>query len=294
MVNLQNQLSDDAVSAAVKNSKRNSANSEERWRIIDREILRLHNTNKYLDTQISHILNNRTPEEIEFLTTPVSQYTDEQNRLWAYNPDLLALSKKYDSLLEQMHQWNTDMVNLDDAKQMMLSAIDKQTSAVNKSADSSKAWTALEKAIQVWEAQWTAWNQWATAGQLNKLQSEIGNKFATKFADIEAQRQSWLGTAAQIEAGIPAQLSAIGWQNVTNRYNQSLIQPSWKGTQRSSVLNVWQGWKKYKTVIDQKTGYPTQVLDTWITAPPAIWADVNENTIPDYLEPQYQNSPVYF
>lgn len=233
MANLQNQLTDDALVAATKNPKWNSSSPEWRASIIDNEILRLHNTQKYLDTNISQMLANKTPEERTFITTPISQYWDKEKEIAKYNADLLALSKKYDDVIAQKDNYNNQIINLNDAKATMQNAVNSIRWSVNKSADESAKALALNKAIQIWSAQWVAWVQWATAWQLNKMQAEVANQFAPKFADVESQRQTGLGQAAQIEAGQPTALSDIASKNATNLYNASLIK-TWQPTSGSS------------------------------------------------------------
>jgi hypothetical protein len=119
----------------------------------------------------------------------------------------------------------------------MMAAVNEQKTAVNKSADSSRAWTALSKAIQIGDAQGTAGMQWATAGQLNKAQSEIGNKFAPQFADIESQRQTGLGQAAQLEQGIPTALSNINKESAEANYNNALARQTNKPVYRNYNSN---------------------------------------------------------
>jgi hypothetical protein len=51
----------------------------------------------------------------------------------------MALSRKYDDLVAQIGQSNTQMTNLAQAKEEMMAAVNEQKTAVNKSADSSRA-----------------------------------------------------------------------------------------------------------------------------------------------------------
>ena len=226
----------DARVKAMKDPRWNHAGFSWQVNIIDENIMSLWKQKALLFNQIEGLLWNLTDAEQRFIATPISEYTDTDHQLWTINPDLMAKSKLYDDLVSQIWQTNNDMVNLTQAKDEMMTAVNAQKTAVNKWADSSKAWTALNKALQIWDAQGTAGMQWATAWQLNKAQAEIGNKFAPQFADIEAQRQQWLGQAAQLEAGIPTSLSAIGWQNTENRYKNSLTSQNWRWNQSSSVL----------------------------------------------------------
>jgi len=152
MANLQNELTDDALVAAAKSPKWSSSSPEWRAAIIDNEILRLHNTKKYLDTNISQMLANKTPEERTFITTPISQYGDKEKEIAKYNADLLALSKKYDDVVAQQSRYDDQIINLNDAKATMQGATDSMKAATNKSADQSAAALALNKAIQIGSA----------------------------------------------------------------------------------------------------------------------------------------------
>jgi hypothetical protein len=139
----------------------------------------------------------------------------------------------------------------------MMAAVNEQKTAVNKSADSSRAWTALSKAIQIGDAQGTAGMQWATAGQLNKAQSEIGNKFAPQFADIESQRQTGLGQAVQSEQGIPTALSNINKESAEANYNNSLARKTNTPTNTKTIYKN----KSVVTPTSQVSGPGSRVID---------------------------------
>lgn len=253
----------DLFNAAIRNARglkpRGKGTFHEQTAMIEQEILKLKKTKDFKDYQLENILGPLTDEEKAFLQWNMDPTYAAQ--VAQYNPELVALQEKYNKLLADKNTIDSQMINLNDAKATMEWAVSSMKWSIEKAAESSKAGTALNKAIQIWGAQGTAWMQWATAWQLNKLQSEISNKFAPTFSDIEAQRQAWLWQAAQIEAGIPAQLSAIAGQNVTNAYNASLIwQGQWgqawssrRWQQRNSTLNLWQ-WDLFKQVYDPKTG----------------------------------------
>lgn len=234
--------------AAIRNARglkpRGKGTFQEQSALIDQEVLKLKKTKDYKDYQIENILGSLTDDEKAFLQGTMD--ADYAAQVARYNPELTALQEKYNKLIAEKNTIDNQMINLNDAKATMEWAVANLKSSVNKAAETSTAWTALEKAIQVGAAQGTAGKQWATAGQLTRAKAEIANQFAPKFADIEAQRQAGLGNAAQIEAGIPSQLSAIAWQNITNAYNASLIkQGQWgkssssrRWQQRNSTLNL--------------------------------------------------------
>ena len=265
-----NEVTDNAVAKAMKSPRWTSSNEAQRQKLIDDRMISLQKQQQGIKANLDQILTNKTLEEGKYITTPISQYGAKENEISKYNPDLLALSKKYDDLVAQHDSLWNDIVNLNDVKSMMQSSVDKQISAVNKSADETNKGNTLSKAIQVWAAQWTAGMQWATAGQLNKAQNEIENNYAPKFADTEAQRQAWLGAAAQLEAGIPTAMSSVANQNSTNRYNNALAAAQRRAGQKSSVLNPFWGSKTPATntqgpaVIDPATGkVKTGSINLW-------------------------------
>ena len=108
---------------------------------------------------LSSLLANKTPEEADYISTPISEYNASHHEISKYNPDLLALSKKYDALVAEHNAMDNDIINLDDARAQMEAAVSGQKAAVNKSADESTKSNALQKAIQVGAAQGTAGNQ---------------------------------------------------------------------------------------------------------------------------------------
>lgn len=239
---------DEAYNSPIRQDARVKAMKDPRWtnagfswqiNIMDENVMKIGKQKALLFNQIEGLLWNLTDAEQRFIATPISEYTDTDHQLWTINPELMAKSKLYDDLVAQIWQANNDMVNLTQAKEEMMKAVNDQKTAVNKSADASKSWTALSKAIQVGDAQGTAGMQGANAWQLNKAQNEISNQFAPKFADIEAQRQAWLGTAAQLEAGIPTAISNIANLNATNRYNNALTAAKRREGQKNSSLSAF-------------------------------------------------------
>lgn len=267
--------------AALKNARglkpRWQGTFNEQTALIDQEILKLKKTKDYKDFQIENILGPLTDDEKAFLQGTMDP--DYAAQVAKYNPELTALQKKYNALVAEKGNIDNYMINLNDAKSSMEWAVSNLKSSANKQADVATAWTALNKAIQVGAAQGTAGRQGATAGQLNKAQNEISNQFASKFSDIEAQRQSWLYTAAQIEAGIPAQMSAIAAQNAQNMYNRALTNQLWWGSA---------GGKSTKKIPDRRDKYKNGTINLT----PAIGVNQNQNNIPDYLEPQFINKPI--
>lgn len=265
-------ISQAAVTAARKNPKRGKAGSLWQQNLIDNEIMRIGKEKSLLFSQIEGLLHNKTDAEQRFISTPISEYTANDHKLWTINPDLMALSKKYDSLVAQMGQSNNEMTNLSNAKEEMMKAVNDQKTAVNKSADSARSWTALSKAIQIGDAQWTAGMQWATAGQLNKAQWEIANKFAPTFADIETQRQTGLGTAAQLQSGIPTALSSINAENATANYNNALARKT-NTPATSTASSTFSNKSTPSTIFTPPTGpgeykiNPTTQKYEWVPSP---------------------------
>lgn len=269
-------IRDPAILAAMKNKKWTSSSDTEKSKIIDNEIMKLIAKQRANEDSVAFMLSKKTPEETAFITTPISEYWEYEKKIAALNSDLLAQSKKYDELVAQNKEYGDQIINLSDAKNMMQSAVDKQVWAINKSADMSTKATALNKAIQIGWAQWTAGMQWATAGQLNKAQNEIANQFAPKFADIEAQRQAWLGTAAQMEQGIPTAMADIAYKNMQNKYNASLIWSQYGKTNRGWVINVTPS-------AEQRYNPATQRYENISTKPKSTTTTKKTPVLPKYL-----------
>lgn len=182
----------------------------------------------------------------EYVKKPISEHTAEDLIISRLNPDIYNESKKYDKITQEINQLENEKLNLAAAQKLLFGSVQWLEGAANKQADASWRALALEKAIQVWAAQWQAGNLWAPVGMMSKIQWDISNKYGADAEKIEAQRQAWLAQAAQLQAQIPGQLAWFTGQANVNEFNQAQANyynklagtPDWRWKTVSSTLQV--------------------------------------------------------
>ena len=161
------------------------------------------------------------------------------------NPDLKAKREAYQKSLAKSNQLQTDLTNIESAKQFLQNTVSQQKQRINKLYDLQDKAAAISASIQ-----WTnrvAWWLWAASNVLNNGRWVTE---ATKHQQIlqnSAQRESALANLAQQEMNIPSVLASLWQANANNElaraqanyYNKS-AENIWKTS--STKSSWWWGW----------------------------------------------------
>ena len=155
------------------------------------------------------------------------------------NPDLKAKRDAYQKSLAKSNQLQTDLTNIESAKQFLQNNVSQQKQRINKLYDLQDKAAAISASIQ-----WTnrvAWWLWAASNVLNNGRWVTE---ATKHQQIlqnDAQRESALANVAQQEANIPSVLASLEQAKANNELARAQA-----NYYNASAKNVWKSyWWSY-------------------------------------------------
>lgn len=175
------------------------------------------------------------------------------------NPDLKAKRDAYQKSLSRSNQLQSDLNNIESARQFLQNNVSQQKERINRLYDLQDKAAAISASIQ-WTNRVAGW-LWAASNVLNNGRWVTE---ATKHQQIlqnDAQRESALANVAQQEANIPSVLASLDQANANaelaraqaNYYNNqrswwssnSYYSRGWWGAGWNSEWNE-EGWKEYK------------------------------------------------
>lgn len=171
------------------------------------------------------------------------------------NPDLKAKRDAYQKSLSRSNQLQSDLNNIESARQFLQNNVSQQKERINKLYDLQDKAAAISASIQ-WTNRVAGW-LWAASNVLNNGRWVTE---ATKHQQIlqnDAQRESALANVAQQEANIPSVLASLDQANANaelaraqaNYYNN---QKSWWSSNSYYSRGWWgskwndEGGKEYK------------------------------------------------
>ena len=123
------------------------------------------------------------------------------------NPDLKAKRDAYQKSLAKSNQLQTDLTNIESAKQFLQNNVSQQKQRINKLYDLQDKAAAISASIQ-----WTnrvAWWLWAASNVLNNGRWVTEAAKHQQILQNDAQRESALTNVAQQEANIPSVLASL-------------------------------------------------------------------------------------
>lgn len=183
------------------------------------------------------------------IVKPAQFQTEWDKQLLGMNPELKKLANNIDEKQKALELLKEQKINLENAWAQMFWSLEKAREAINQWADSAKRGVARQEATQQGALSGMAGNLWATSGMLAKGTAQISNQFAGQKDQIDAQRQQQLWQVAQQEVAIPAQLSGIQAQNVSNELNQRRMDIAEKEASNSLSTPSSGTWTDLETIL---------------------------------------------